>query len=498
VSRVLIVDDEPGLRQSLGLLLADAGYDVAAEGNGTRALERARAESFDVVLCDVRMPDMDGLAFLRAYKAGGGTALVIMMSAYGGEEAALAAMKEGAYDYVPKPFRPDEVVLTLRKAEERERLAHTIATLRAQLDSSPASRALIAESPAMRQALEIVARVAGHPTTVLITGERGTGKEVIAQAIHRASPRAAGPFVAVNCAAIPDTLLESELFGYVKGAFTGAAGDRPGLFEQAEAGTLLLDEVGELPLALQAKLLRVLQESEVRRVGDQKTRRVDVRLLAATAKDLAAEAAAGRFRHDLFDRLNVVAIHLRPLSERRADIAPLAGHFAARLAGRLGRRVALSEAALAWLGEQPWPGNVRSLEHAIERAAVLSDKDILEPADFRKEPLPAPRSHGGEQGAGSGTLRDAVELAERQAITAALTAATARGEPPDPVLQDGPIRHRLVQYSALVQCLAVTYALAEVANTLRQIDLRYGTGCDRSISGLEALSCGARASRPSN
>src|SRR5207247_1705564 len=244
------------------------------------------------------MPEMDGLAFLRAYKGGGGTGLVIMMSAYGGEEAALAAMKEGAYDYVPKPFRPDEVVLTLRKAEERERLGHTIATLRAQLDSSPAARALIAESPAMRQALETVARVAEHPTTVLITGERGTGKEVIAQAIHRASPRAAGPFVAVNCAAI--------------------------------------------------------------------------------AKDLAAEAAAGRFRADLFDRLNVVAIHLSPLSERRADIAPLARHFAARLAGRLGRRVALSDAAVEWLGEQLWPGNVRSLEHAIERAAVLSDQEILE------------------------------------------------------------------------------------------------------------------------
>src|SRR6266704_5133760 len=208
MSRVLIVDDEPGLRQSLGLLLADAGYEVAAESDGKRALERALAEPFDLILSDVRMPEMDGLAFLRAYRARGGEALVIMMSAYGGEEAALAAMKEGAYDYIPKPFRPDEVVLTLRKAVERERLGRTIATLKAQLDSSPASRALIAESPAMRQTLEIVARVAGHPTTVLITGERGTGKEVIAQAIHRASPRAAGPFVAVNCAAIPDTLLE--------------------------------------------------------------------------------------------------------------------------------------------------------------------------------------------------------------------------------------------------------------------------------------------------
>src|SRR5207253_1714536 len=259
---------------------------------------------------------------------GGGTGLVIMMSAYGGEEAALAAMKEGAYDYVPKPFRPDEVVLTLRKAEERERLGHTIAKLRAQLDSSPAARALIAESPAMRQALDVVARVAAHRTTVLITGERGTGKEVIAQAIHRAGARAAGPFVAVNCAAIPETLLESELFGSVKGAFTGASGDRPGLFEQADGGTLLLDEIGEL--------------------------------------------------------------HLPRLAERREDIVPLARHFAVQLARRLGHGLELSEAAVAWLREQPWPGNVRALEHAIERAAVLTDKEILEPTDFRKEPLPSP------------------------------------------------------------------------------------------------------------
>src|SRR6267154_600521 len=341
------------------VLVADAGYDVAAEGNGTRALERALAESFDLVLCDVRMPDMDGLAFLRQYKKRGGTALVIMMSAYGGEEAALAAMKEGAYDYVPKPFRPDEVVLTLRKAEERERLGNTIATLRAQLDSMPTARALIAESPAMRQALEVVGRVAGHPTTVLITGERGTGKEVIAQAIHRASPRAAGPFVAVNCAAFP-----------------GAAADRPGLFEQADGGTLLLDEIGELPQPLQAKLLRVLQESEIRRVGDQKIRRIDVRLLAATAKDLAAEAAAGRFRPDLLDRLHVVEIHLPPL--------------------------------------------------AGERAAVLSDKDVLEPSDFRPTPGLRPGSAltpDASPGFEGGTLREAVEVAERQAIAAALGAA---------------------------------------------------------------------------
>ncbi len=422
MSRVLIVDDEPGLRQSLGLLLADAGYEVAAESDGKRALERALAEPFDLILSDVRMPEMDGLAFLRAYRARGGEALVIMMSAYGGEEAALAAMKEGAYDYIPKPFRPDEVVLTLRKAEEREQLGRTIATLKAQLDTTPGARAVVAESAAMRDALELVARVAEHKTTVLITGGRGTGKEVIAQAIHRASPRAAAPFVAINCAAIPESLLESELFGHVRGAFTGASADKAGLFEQADGGTLLLDEIGELPLPLQAKLLRVLQESEIRRVGDQRTRRVDVRLLAATAKELAAEAAAGRFREYLFDRLNVVTIQLPPLAERRADIKPLARHFAARLAGRLGRAVVLSDDTLAWLEAQRWPGNVRELEHAIERAAVLSDQELLEPADFRKEPLPAPRSPE-EQGAGSGTLRSAVEAAERQAIVAALQAA---------------------------------------------------------------------------
>jgi two-component system response regulator AtoC len=230
----------------------------------------------------------------------------------------------------------------------------------------------------------------------------------------------------VNCAAIPDTLLESELFGYAKGAFTGATADRAGLFEQAEGGTLLLDEIGDLPVPLQAKLLRVLQESEIRRVGDQKTRRVDVRLLAATARDLAADAAAGRFRHDLFDRLNVVAIHLPPLLERREDIGPLARHFATQLGRRLGHPVALTDAAIDWLREQPWPGNVRSLEHAIERAAVLSEKEVLEPVDFRKEPLSAPRSNdekGREQAAGSGTLRDAVERAEREAITAALRGA---------------------------------------------------------------------------
>jgi two-component system response regulator AtoC len=421
MKRVLVVDDEPGLRQSLGLLLTDAGYTVTAEQDGRRGLERAVAEPFDLVLCDVRMPQMDGLTFLRKYREGGGSALVIVMSAYGGEDAAIAAMKEGAYDYLPKPFRPDEVVLTLRKAEERERLRQEVAGLRAQLAAGSAERGLVAESRAMRQALALVARVAEHNTTVLITGESGTGKEVIARAIHRASPRATKAFVGINCAAIPEALLESELFGHVRGAFTGASGDKTGLFEHAHGGTLLLDEIGELSTGLQAKLLRVLQEGEIRRVGDTKPRRVDARVLAATARDLEAEVAAGRFREDLFYRLHVVVIALPPLRERQEDIAPLARHFVARLAQRFGKPLALSDAAIAWLETQPWRGNVRELENAIERAGVLSSNEVLEPADIQGAPLPSRSAV--EPGADGGTLREIVEAAERRAIVEALRAA---------------------------------------------------------------------------
>jgi two-component system response regulator AtoC len=423
MKKVLVIDDEPGLRQSLGLLLSDAGYAVTAETDGKRGLERALGESFDLVLCDVRMPEMDGLAFLRAYLQGGGHALVVMMSAYGGEDAALAAMKEGAYDYLPKPFRPDEVVLTLRKAEERERLRREVAGLRAQLARGPDERAIVAESPAMREALALVARVAEHTTTVLITGESGTGKEVIARAIHNASPRARQAFVAINCAAIPENLLESELFGHLRGAFTGAAADKPGLFEHADGGTMFLDEIGELPLALQGKLLRVLQEGEIRRLGERKNRRVDVRLLAATARDLVAETKEGRFREDLFYRLNVVPIHLPPLSERREDITSLAHHFAAGLGARLRRPLRVSPGAIEWLTQQPWPGNVRELAHAIERAAVLSDAEVLEPEHFRRDAAANDAATDLTADTGEGSLREAVERAEREAIGAALRAA---------------------------------------------------------------------------
>ena len=417
--RILVVDDEPGLRQSLRLILADEGHDVADAASGDDALARARAEPFDVVLCDVRMAGMDGLGFLRRFRAEGGSALVIMMSAYGNEASAIAAMKEGAYDYLPKPFRPDEVILTLRKAEEREGLRHEIAGLRAQLDGGPGERGVIGESAAMQEALKLVARVAEHATTVLITGESGTGKEVIARAVHRASLRTGRAFVAINCAAIPESLLESELFGHVRGAFTGATADKAGLFETADGGTLLLDEIGEMPLPLQAKLLRVLQESEIRRVGDQRTKKVNVRVIAATARDLAADAAAGRFREDLYYRLAVVTIRLPPLRERREDIAPLAHHFIARLARRFGRTLKAAPETLTWLAEQEWRGNVRELENSIERAAVLSAGETLQPSDFESQGRGAPTGAPGEVE----PLHVAVERAERAAIVSALAQA---------------------------------------------------------------------------
>jgi two-component system response regulator AtoC len=332
-------------------------------------------------------------------------------------------MKEGAYDYIPKPFRPDEVVLTLRKAEEREGLRHTVAGLRAQLDGGPGERGMVAESRAMKDALAVVSRVAEHATTVLVTGESGTGKEVIARAIHRASPRATRGFVAINCAAIPEALLESELFGHVRGSFTGATADKAGLFEEASGGTLLLDEIGEMPLPLQAKLLRVLQESEIRRVGDQRSKRVDVRVIAATARDLAADARAGRFREDLYYRLAVVTIRLPALRERRDDIAPLARHFAARLTRRFGRTVGLTPETLDWLAAQEWRGNVRELENAVERAAVLSEHEQLTPGDFDAAAVRAAPRVGADGQAAPESLDAAVERAERDAIRAALGAS---------------------------------------------------------------------------
>ena len=418
--KILIVDDDAGLRKSLGLLLAEDGHQVVAEDRGSSALERAQVEAFDIILCDVRMPEMEGLEFLRRYQGAGGRALLIMMSAYGGEDAAVEAMKEGAYDYLPKPFRADEVRLTLRKAEERERLSGRVAVLEAEVARFHDVE-VVAVSEPMRRIMDLATRVAPHPTTVLVTGESGTGKEVVARALHRMSPRRARPFVAVNCAAIPEQLLESELFGHARGAFTGAVNDRRGLFEEADGSTLLLDEVGDLSLALQAKLLRVLQEGTFRRVGETRERSVDVRLVAATARDLERDVAAGRFREDLFYRLNVLRLHIPPLRERPDDVEHLALLILRRVTERTGRTVTFAPGVLPALRRRPWPGNVRELENTIERAVVLAGGNTIGPealADVSTAGPVAVESVGRE-----GTLKETLAAAEERAIRQALRAS---------------------------------------------------------------------------
>ena len=371
---VLIIDDEPGLRQTVSLILADEGYEVHTASDGEEGLARALEVQPDLILCDVRMPRLTGIEFLEKYRHANGTAMVVVMTAYGGMEMAIQAMKKGAYDYIQKPFSPDQLVLTLKKAEERETLRREVTRLREEVGADRRYRQIVAKSPAMTKALEVAAKVAKHTSPVLITGESGTGKELVARLIHDESERSRGPFIPVNCGAIPENLLESELFGYTRGAFTGADRDKPGLFEAASGGTLLLDEIGDMPVTLQVKLLRVLQESEIRRLGDTRARTVDVRLVAATNTDLDEEVRMGDFRRDLFYRIAVVPIHLVPLRQRRDEIPLLVTHFIEQYNRKLKLDILGIEAdAMRVLLEYPWPGNVRELENTIERALVLSD-----------------------------------------------------------------------------------------------------------------------------
>jgi len=378
---VLIVDDEESMRHMLSTFLGKNDYDTETAANGEDALLQLKKSAYDIVLCDIRMPGMNGMQFLERMPGNGlSAATVIMMSAYGTLDDAIEAMKMGAYDYISKPFKPDEILLTLKKAEERERLRRENFLLRQEVKKEYGFENIVAGSESMLRIFDTIRKVSDYKSTVLITGESGTGKELIAKAIHYNSDRANGPMVAINCGAIPDNLLESELFGHVRGAFTDASRNKKGLFEEAHEGTLFLDEIGELPKFLQVKILRALQDSEIRKVGDTRTYKVDVRIIAATIKDLAKEVEKGEFREDLFYRLNVIPVHVPPLRERRDDIPLLVQHFIQKYNKKLRTSIdGITSEALNALIEYCWLGNVRELENTIERAMVLSESAHLHP-----------------------------------------------------------------------------------------------------------------------
>jgi len=388
--QVLVIDDEAGMRSMLKMVLERAGYPVSVAETALQGISLLEQEEFALVLCDIRMPEMDGISFLAELQRRQIAATVIMMSAYGNLDTAIECLKQGAYDYISKPFKPDEIILTLRKAEERMRLLRENRLLKKELARNETLEDLVYQSPAMATLANQVAQVAVARSPVLVTGETGTGKELIARALHFSGPRRDGPFVAVNCSAIAPSLLESELFGHARGAFTGADRARDGLFIAAGGGTLFLDEIGELPLELQPKLLRVLQEGEVRRVGETKPRKIDARVVVATARDLQEEVDAGRFRSDLFFRLAVIELTLPPLRERREDIPLLARHFVGNIAHRERRPVPdLSDEVIERMQAYDWPGNVRELENFIEKTMIFCRGTQVEiealPWEMRRE-----------------------------------------------------------------------------------------------------------------
>jgi len=384
MGRILIAEDHEPLRRGLVRALRDAGHEVEEASNGNEAIERLTDNYFDVVLSDLRMGGSDGMDVLRTTRSLHPTTAVIMMTAFGSVNIAVEAMKIGAFDYVQKPFEIEEMEVKIEKALEVKRLKHQLEYFRgAQQDIYEFDR-IVGSSPSLQRVLDIVKKVAKSNTTVLIRGETGTGKELIAGAIHHNSLRTSRNFVKVNCAALQENLLESELFGHEKGAFTGADKQRIGRFEQADGGTLFLDEIGDMSASTQAKILRVLQEHEFERLGGTRTVRVDVRLIAATNRDLAAMVQAGQFREDLYYRLNVVSIEMPPLRERKDDIVPLANSFIRRFSGELKKKIdGLEPEAQKLLMRYNWPGNIRELENAIERAMLLTESRAITTDDLR-------------------------------------------------------------------------------------------------------------------
>jgi DNA-binding NtrC family response regulator len=379
--KILVVDDERSIRFSLAELLGEEGHEVREAEHAPAALAALEEEAADLVVSDLSMPAMTGLQLLEEVRARHPGTLFVLMTAFGDERTAVRALREGAYDYVPKPFDNEEIRALVRRAREVLALRAENRRLRDELSGS--FQGLIGTSPALREVQRLVRRAAPTDATVLITGESGTGKEVVARALHAESRRASGPFVALNCSALPGDLVEGELFGHVKGAFTGADRDREGLFEAAGGGTLFLDEIGDLAAPAQAKLLRALEERRITRVGSARAVPVDVRVVAATHRPLERMAAGGAFREDLLYRLRVIELHLPPLRERREDVPAIAVHFLAEFAARYGRPVRpLTDAARRALLAHDWPGNVRELRNALERAVVLAEGDAIEPADL--------------------------------------------------------------------------------------------------------------------
>jgi len=387
--RVLVVDDEQSMRDLLAIMLRQAGYDVTIADGGETAIERLKAESFDLVVTDLRMRKVDGLTVLKAAKEHAPRTVVLVVTAYASTETAVEAMKLGAYDYITKPFKLDELKVTVANALERRRLREENLALKRQLYRERGFENFVGRSPKILDVFETIRKTADSGSTVMITGESGTGKELVAQALHWESSRRGGPFVSVNCGAVPETLMESELFGHVKGAFTGAVASTEGLFAAADGGTLFLDEITEIPHTVQVKLLRAVQERQIRRVGDTRDVKIDVRLIAASNRDLGRAVSDGLLREDLFYRLNVIPIHLPPLRDRREDIPLLIAHFIKKLSSEVGRPVhGVTPDALAMLEQYHWPGNTRELENVVERAIVLGSSELLEadglPAGLRQ------------------------------------------------------------------------------------------------------------------
>jgi two-component system response regulator PilR (NtrC family) len=377
MARILVVDDEQSMREFLAILLRREGYDTDEAESAEKALELLTVNPYELVLSDVNMPGLGGMDLLRETARIAPDTAVIMVTAFSSAEQAVEAMKSGAYDYIPKPFKVEEIKVLVRNALERRELKQENLRLRQVVRGQFSIKGLVGKSPLMQQVFSLIEKYGNSFATVLISGESGTGKELVAKAIHLASARSGKPFVGINCGAIPESLIEAELFGHRKGSFTGAIADRTGFFEQAEGGTLFLDEIGEIPLSLQPKLLRVIQEREFRRVGDVKDRKTDVRLIAATNREMGALVREGKFREDLYYRLNVLHLTLPPLRERREDIPLLVSHFMEKFSGE-GRGGKVTPGALELLIRYPFPGNVRELENMIERALVLGDGIISE------------------------------------------------------------------------------------------------------------------------